>query len=315
MALYKYVKADPEKPRTSLWANMRFNITVSMPQIRIPQIQLPPAFSKQPETALAYVPTEIVTKPRRHKRSRVVKLTSLTLGLTGLLLISWVSYPIVSFEIKSRTKFAQTIEPIPPTDQIMGWEQVNKMNNAAGTIAGAYAEAAPELASGTSTTTGYASISNWLPARQQRGIQTAGRIYYLSIPKLKIKDALVKIAGEDLDKSLIHYGGTGLPGDYGSAVIFGHSILPQFYDPTNYKAIFSKLPDLEKGEDIFIKYDGITYRYEIFNMHVTTPEDISVLEQRYDNSYITLITCVPPGTYWKRLVVQARLIPSDKDHQ
>jgi len=32
-----------------------------------------------------------------------------------------------------------------------------------------------------------------------------------------------------------------------------------------------------------------------------------VLEQKNDASYISLITCVPPGTYWKRLVVRAKL--------
>jgi len=37
-------------------------------------------------------------------------------------------------------------------------------------------------------------------------------------------------------------------------------------------------------------------------------DKISVLEQKYDASYLTLVTCVPPGTYWKRLVVKAKLV-------
>jgi len=98
-------------------------------------------------------------------------------------------------------------------------------------------------------------------------------------------------------------------------VIFGHSTLPQFYNPTDYHTIFSLLPslratsDLKDGDDIFITYDGATYHYSVSDMVVTTPEDLSSLEQRYDDSYVTLVTCVPPGTYWQRLNVKARLMP------
>ena len=56
-----------------------------------------------------------------------------------------------------------------------------------------------------------------------------------------------------------------------------------------------------------ITYDGVAYRYVIYEMVVTDPNDLSVLEQRFDDSYITLVTCVPPGTYWKRLNVKAKL--------
>ena len=131
--------------------------------------------------------------------------------------------------------------------------------------------------------------------------------YTLSIPKLKIEDALVTISGDDLHASLVHYGGTGLPGQYGKTVVFGHSTLPQFYSPKSYTSIFSLLPTLKVGDDIEITYDGVTYKYTIFEMVVLDPTDLTVLEQRFDDSYLTLVTCVPPGTYWKRLNVRAKL--------
>ena len=110
-----------------------------------------------------------------------------------------------------------------------------------------------------------------------------------------------------MGKSLVHYGGTALPGDWGNTVIFGHSVLPQFFNPKNYKTIFSTLPTLEKKDKILIDFDGITYFYEVYELKVVSPDDVSVLEQRYDTSYLSLVTCVPPGTYWKRLIVKARL--------
>lgn len=150
------------------------------------------------------------------------------------------------------------------------------------------------------------SASNWFPASPQKIPSRVGS-YTLSLPKLKINSATVIIGGDDLSKSLIHYGGSALPGEAGNTVIFGHSVLPQFFNPTNYKTIFSTLHTLAEGEEIFINYDGIEYKYRIFEMKIVDPSDISVLEQKYDDFYLTLITCTPPGTYWKRLIVKAKL--------
>lgn len=132
--------------------------------------------------------------------------------------------------------------------------------------------------------------------------------YNISIPSIKVEGAVVEINGADLSKSLIHYGGTAFPGRAGNAVIFGHSSLPQFYNPKNYLTIFTKLPSLKKGDKVYVDYDGIAYTYRIEEMFEVGPTDIQVLEQRYDNSFLTLVTCVPPGTYFKRLIVRARLI-------
>ena len=108
--------------------------------------------------------------------------------------------------------------------------------------------------------------------------------------------------------SLIHYPGTAMPGQLGSAVIFGHSVLPQFFNPASYKTIFSTLPTLAESDEILVSFDGVFYRYRVVQLIETSPEDMTVLEQRYNDSYLSLITCVPPGTYLKRLVVKARLI-------
>ena len=153
----------------------------------------------------------------------------------------------------------------------------------------------------------YTNANVWFPTSPQKKVVSKVTAYTLSIPKLNIKDALVTISGDDLNKSLIHYGGTGLPGEYGTAVIFGHSVLPQFYNPTNYKTIFSTLPTLKTDDEIFVRYDGVEYRYVVYEMIVTEANDLTPLAQRFDDSYVTLITCVPPGTYWKRLNVRARL--------
>ncbi len=163
------------------------------------------------------------------------------------------------------------------------------------------------------TTDDYVNANTWFPtAAPQTKVTGAVSSYTLSVPDLRIKDATVIIGSENLDKSLIHYGGTGLPGEYGNGVIFGHSVLPLFFDPTNYMTIFSTLATLKNGARIIVNYDGVAYNYEVFAKKVVDPSDISVLAQRYDDSYLTLITCHPPGTYLKRLVVTARLLRPER---
>ncbi len=64
--------------------------------------------------------------------------------------------------------------------------------------------------------------------------------YYLTIPKLRIEKAWVDTSPPDLspDDALGHYIGSSLPGEVGNAFIYGHSVLPAFYNPKNYKTLW-----------------------------------------------------------------------------
>lgn len=144
---------------------------------------------------------------------------------------------------------------------------------------------------------------------QAEGVQESSNVkfYNLSIPALSIEDAVVEVGGDDLSKSLIHYKGDSLPGRLGGVVVFGHSTIPQLFNPKNYLSIFSTLPTIDLGDEVIVKYDGKTYVYRVEEKFEVKPSDTWVLEARHDDSYLTLITCTPPGTYLRRLVVKARL--------
>jgi sortase A len=90
-------------------------------------------------------------------------------------------------------------------------------------------------------------------------------------------------------------------------VIFGHSTLPQLFEENNYKTIFANAYQLEVGDEIFVNLDDVHYKYTISDISVVEPTDISVLAQDFSDSYLTLITCTPPGTVWKRLIIKAKL--------
>lgn len=159
----------------------------------------------------------------------------------------------------------------------------------------------------------YTDLSNWFPDKQMPliGPENAKR-YSLAIPKLNINEAQVVEGGVNLDHNLIQYPGTADPGQLGSPVIFGHSVLRQFYNPAidnprRYTSIFSTIMTLEAGDKIFITNDNVTYAYKVFAKMEVKPEDTYILEQHYDVHELKLVTCVPEGTVLRRGVVLAQL--------
>jgi sortase A len=230
-----------------------------------------------------------------HKRKAVNYLSYVSLTV-GSLLLFWSFYPVLSFEIYSRIFIQSSIAmPVPKSGIASSLEKANS-------VLGTYNIFSNNLRD-------FTQANLWFPTKPQSNMLNTLRVkeYNLSIPKLNIRDARVVIGGEDLTKSLIHYLPLSLPGEFGNVVIFGHSTLPQLYNTKDYKTIFTFLPDLEKGDKIDVKVGDVNYEYLIYDMFVVNPDQISVLEQKTDASYLTLITCMPPGTYWKRLVIRAKL--------
>lgn len=224
------------------------------------------------------------------------KIVSAALFALGILTVGSVVWPITEYQIKwyfeENSLKPKIVSPLPETLPLksIGAAVFSEQTKVLGT-----------------TNSDYSQASNWFVGARQSQAKAKITDYVLSIPRLKIEDAHVKIGGEELKKSLIQWGGSAVPGELGNTVIFGHSSLPQFFGSQNYLSIFAILPQLKISDEIFLNYDGITYRYKIIETKTVEPEDLSVLEQKYDNAYLTLITCVPPGTYWKRLAVRARL--------
>ncbi len=246
----------------------------------------------------------IYLKAKQARKTERKRLVSVGLLSSGLLLIFLAFWPIIHFNVMISPKFATLIKPVPDSFLIKNTAKqsftypVSRQN-------GVVVEAKDNPNQDQSD---FSRASVWFPKKPPLNItwEESGS-YTLSIPKLKILNAQVIFGNDDLNKSLVHYGGTAQPGNYGNTVIFGHSVLPYFFNPKDYKTIFSTLPSLSEGDEILVDYEGISYRYEVEEMRVVDPNDVSILEQTFDDSYLSLITCVPPGTYEKRLWVKSRI--------
>ena len=163
-------------------------------------------------------------------KQKIVKTAAIISGISGLVILVSSVWPIIEYQLTDAKSYTTMLTPL-----VLEKSDVNNQK------------------------TDYTKASNWFPEASKTSDFEESKVafYNLSIPKLKIEDAVVAIGGEDLSKSLVQYPGTALPGKNGNAVIFGHSILPIFFNPKNYMAIFSTLPTLKNGDEIYIKYDGV----------------------------------------------------------
>lgn len=165
----------------------------------------------------------------------------------------------------------------------------------------------------------FTNLNNWfnvdsLPElKHSETDEAADPFYVLDIPSLNIKNAKVMVGGTDLNNSLIQYEGTANPGQSGSPVIFGHSVLRQFYNPAEgnsrrYISIFSYIMTMKPGEKIYITTSKKRYTYVVREKIEIKPEDVYILNQDFGSKTLKLITCVPEGTFLRRGVVIAELL-------
>ncbi len=108
-----------------------------------------------------------------------------------------------------------------------------------------------------------------------------------------------------LTKGVAQAKGTALPNQNGNVFIFAHSA-GNFYEANRFNAVFYLLTKLEKGDEVDLYYKGTKYQYKITDKKLVDATDVSYLS-RGKEKILTLMTCWPPGTTLKRLIVVAHL--------
>ena len=107
-----------------------------------------------------------------------------------------------------------------------------------------------------------------------------------------------------LKVGIAHAQNTALPGEIGNIYLFAHSS-DSPWNISRYNAEFYLLNKLKTGDVILIYYKGFKYEYGVVNKKVVSGSDLSVFDQAKEQKLLTLQTCWPPGTTWKRLIVVA----------
>jgi sortase (surface protein transpeptidase) len=156
------------------------------------------------------------------------------------------------------------------------------------------------------------NLESWFTSGKVKAQRQTQEAYLLHIDKLGITNALVKVGGNNIDQNLVQFNTDTHIGGYGAPVIFGHSILRQFYNPKEsnkdrYKSIFSTIMTLQNGDEIKITAGEITYTYLVTDKKEVKPDDDYILAQNQNLKQIKLVTCTPEGTFLRRGVITAEL--------
>jgi sortase A len=178
---------------------------------------------------VSYIYLKKVTKSKEEKKKRLILAYSFL--SVGVFILIFTFFPILKYQIQYASRFGKIINPLSTTF---------------------YNQAANIL--GESSTSDYTQLDSWFnytPSISGTDSDSKSSFkltsYYISIPSLKVDKALVKTDSMDLKASLIQYPQTAFPGQLGNSVIFGHSVLPQFFNPKSYLTIFSTLFKLKEG--------------------------------------------------------------------
>ena len=260
----------------------------------------------------------------KHKIPTVVRYGAMLLPIVlisvGLFLLGNAVIPIAAYYVEKVPSLAQTdlVTPIPQEDVLESTPVVIAQASSTAVSKNESFYSGPTI---IDAQLDYTNLANWFDEAEITELVGTevedGRVveYIIDIPSLDITNAKVVIGGTDLNSSLIQYPGTAGPGEAGAPVIFGHSVLRQFYNPSEknprrYVSIFSKIMTLKQGDDIFITEGNKKYHYKMKEKKEVKPEDVYILTQNYDQKSLKLVTCTPEGTYLRRGVIIAELVSS-----
>ncbi len=109
-----------------------------------------------------------------------------------------------------------------------------------------------------------------------------------------------------LARGVAHARGTVYPGTPGSIFLFSHSSV-DFYRATQFNSVFYLIDKLETGDDIELYYQNQKYLYKVTGKKIVEASAVSYLSGGGNGKTLILMTCWPPGTSLKRLLVFAEI--------
>lgn len=138
----------------------------------------------------------------------------------------------------------------------------------------------------------------------QLNISGSGIIGYIEIPQIRCSLPIYHGTDENvLQIAIGHIEGSSLPiGGKGThTVLSGHRGLPS-------AKLFTDLDQLVEGDIFMIRILNETRTYEVDQIHIVEPDDISFLDIEKDKDLCTLVTCTPYGINTHRLLVRGHRV-------
>ena len=215
--------------------------------------------------------------------------------LTGL---SLLLYPTVSdywnsfHQSQAISQYTEMVADIDNHEYETLWSQAEAYNSRLGTSLGRF-------------TPDDAAHEDYM---SQLNIGGTGVMGYLVIPSIDCEltiyhgtsDAVLQIA-------VGHIEGTSLPvgGESTHCVLSGHRGLPS-------AKLLTNLDKVVVGDLFLLQTLGQTLTYEVDQIRIVEPQDISALDMEAGKDYCTLVTCTPYGVNSHRLLVRGHRVENQE---
>lgn len=117
-----------------------------------------------------------------------------------------------------------------------------------------------------------------------------------------------RVYQQALTQGVAHAKGTALPDQPGNTFLFAHSS-DSLLNANTYNAVFYLLNKLEPDNLFYIAYKEKLYKYQVVKKQLVSPTEVNFYDKSVADAdqTATLMTCWPPATTLKRLVVVGEL--------
>ncbi|MEK7576995.1 MAG: sortase [Patescibacteria group bacterium] len=160
--------------------------------------------------------------------------------------------------------------------------------------------------------------TKYVPARITKELPPIDTDFGIVIPKIGANAKVIKdvdpynsrVYQQALTQGVAHAKGSAVPDNEGNVFLFSHSSV-NFYEALRYNSIFYLLNKLESDDTIDLYYQNKKYSYRVTKKEIVASTAVEYLlpTNGKDAYTLTLMTCWPPGTSFKRLIITATRTP------
>lgn len=220
--------------------------------------------------------------------SSIILVLIFIIGLSLLLYPSFSDYWNSFHQSRAIASYAQTVTTIDDDQYEKMWAQAQEYNATLAKKQNRWVLSEEEYEE-------YVGLLN---------IGGTGIIGYIEIPNIKVSlpiyhgvdEAVLQIAVGHIEGSSLPVGGEGT-----HCVISGHRGLPS-------AKLFTNLDEMEEGDLFMLRVLDETLTYEVDQIRIVEPEDLSALEIEEGKDLCTLVTCTPYGINSHRLLVRGHRV-------
>lgn len=152
------------------------------------------------------------------------------------------------------------------------------------------------------------------PAQSKKSYPYSAKSNSIEIPSLNIvapiiigESTQVYALERSLDKGVVYYPGSVLPGEVGQIAILGHSAPPN-WPQIKYDWVFTDINNLNPGDLVILHFNNRQYTYKMMEKSIIKRgQEVGTNGLNGKNNILTLISCWPPGKDYQRIAVYAEL--------